>query len=97
MRTFKLTLGLDFKAVVPEEFTKEMRAMVHDPMLSSPFLRKANEQAGDDDEAFTLAVLKNGVRRIVRNTLMDEMHRAGIGGSFSPASIAPVDTPVLAD
>lgn len=91
MRTFKFTLGLDFKAVVPEQFVKDMREIAQNPQLTSPFLRKLQDEHPDDDEAFILAVLKNGIRKHVRADLIQHLAKSGIGGSFAPASLEPID------
>ena len=91
MRTFKFELRLDFKAVVPESFTKDMRSVARDPEVTSAFLKQCDTEHPDDDEAFTLAVLKNGIRKHVRQNLMEHLHKSGIGGSFAPASITPID------
>lgn len=90
MRTFKFDLGLEFKTVVPEQFTQAMRAAAQDDDASA-FLRKCQYEFPGDDEGFTLAILKNGIRKHVRQELMEHLQKSGIGGTFAPARIEPID------
>lgn len=90
MRTFKLTLGMDFKAVVPNSVTAAWRADALSDE-ATPFLYAANERFKDDDEGFTLHILKHGCRSMVRQSLVQLLESTGIGGTIAPASIKPVD------
>lgn len=86
MQTFKGTVSLDFKAVVPSTFLQECRdiAAGDNP---SPFLLAVQKQHPVNDDAFIAAVLSNGVRRTLRNSLADLLHTSGMGGTVAPASI----------
>lgn len=90
MRTFKFDLGLEFKTVVPEQFTQTMREAAKDDDASA-FLKKCQHEFPDDDEGFTLAILKNGIRKHVRQNLMEHLQKSGIGGTFAPARLEPID------
>lgn len=90
MRTFKLTLGMDFKAVVPNSVTAAWRADA-ESAEATPFLKTANDMFKDDDEGFTLHILKHGCRNMVRQSLVQLLESTGIGGTIAPASIKPVD------
>lgn len=90
MRTFKLTLGIDVKVVVPEQFTQLMReqAKADD---ASEFQKHAQEMFPHDDEEFTLHILKHGMRREVRGCLVQLFTESGIGCTLSPARAAIID------
>lgn len=90
MRTFKLNLALDMKAVVPEQFVKDMRKQAQDPE-SSPFLKNAQEMFPNDDDEFILHILKHGVRRHTREALADLFAGSGLGCTLSPATARVID------
>lgn len=85
MRTFHLTLGLDMKAVVPEQFTQDIRAQAT-AEDASPFLKNAHEMFPEDDEQFTLHILKHGVRRNTRMALAELFESSGLGCTLSPVT-----------
>lgn len=98
MRTFKLTLGIDVKAVVPQHVTDAWRADAQSEE-ATPFLKNVQALYPDDDEAFTLHILKHGTRATVRASLKSLYEGTGIGGTLSPVSAGVIDldaTPVLA-
>lgn len=104
MRTFKLELGLDMKAVVPDAWTEHMREIAADPEQATPFLQNAQEMFPEDDEEFSLHILKHGVRRHVRDSLQELFIASGLGCTLSPARATVIDRsppanvePVLAD
>lgn len=90
MRTFKLELALDTKVVVPEQFTKNMRAQAIAPDATD-FLKKAHEKFKDDDEGFTLHIVKHGMRRETRNALANLFASSGLGCTLSPARATVID------
>lgn len=102
MRTFDLSATLDMPAVVvPEQFTKAMREQAQDVLTATPFLKDLQARYPEDDEAFTLAILKNGLRLTIRAAVLREFQEAGLGARIAPASITdrtpPRDAkPVLA-
>ena len=66
MKTFKFELGLDMKVVSTDKFLQDMRD-ISKSEEASEFLRDAAQRYPDDDEAFILFILKNGIRRNVRH------------------------------
>lgn len=90
MKTFHLTLSLDMRVVAPAEFTQELRGQAQRED-ATPFLKDAQAQFPADDEAFTLHVLKNGIRKNTRAYLQDLFVQSGLGGTLSPASLKPID------
>ena len=91
MKTFKLNIGIDIKAVVPDQVIQQWRddAKSED---ATPFLRATQEQFSDDDDGFALHILKHGCRRMVRQSLRTLLEGSGIGGTLSPASAEIIDT-----
>lgn len=89
MRTFKMELHLDFKTIVPDPFVASLReqAQAED---ASDFLKKMHAEY-EDDESFILAVLKNGVRRHVRESLAKLHAESGLGCTLAPARLAVID------
>ena len=90
MRTFKIELALDTKVVVPENFTQNMRAQAIAPDATD-FLKKANEKFKDDDEGFTLHIVKHGMRRETRAALANLFASSGLGCTLSPARANVID------
>ena len=90
MKTFKLECAVDLTIIVPEVFIKKMReqALEED---TSPFLKQANAENPTDDEEFIKAVLKNGVRSEIRNSLAKLMAESGLGVRLAPASVKVLD------
>lgn len=91
---YDLTLSIDIRAAVPEDFTKQMReaAKAED---ATEFLKQAN--AIEDDDEFTLFLLKNGLRKNVRQFVQELFENSGIGGTLAPASVVPRDRSVPQD
>lgn len=90
MQTFKLDLALQTRIVVPQHFLTAMReaAQAED---ANEFLKSTQERFPEDDDAFILAVLKNGLRKHVRHSVLDLFGGSGLGGSVSPLSLAVLD------
>ena len=90
MRTFKLELAIDMKAVVPDSWVKLMReqATAHD---TTPFLKNAQEMFPEDDEEFALHILKHGVRHHIRAALQELFIASGLGCTLSPARATVID------
>lgn len=91
MRTFKLELALDLKAVIPDSWVKLMRDTAADPEQTTDFLRHASELYPDDDEEFALHILKHGVRRHIRIALQELFMASGLGCTLSPARATVID------
>lgn len=86
MQTFQVTLKIDTRAVVPEQFLQEARkeAMAED---ATPFLKAVQKLYPEDDDQFMLAIVKNAFRAQVRTNLLTFMARSGVGGSVSPVQV----------
>lgn len=91
MRTFKLELGLDMKAVVPDGWVKLMRETAINPETTTPFMQNAQELFPDDDDEFALHILKHGVRRHIRDALQELFMASGLGCTLSPARAKVID------
>ena len=90
MRTFKLELAVDMKAVVPDSWVKLMREQATAPD-TTPFLKNAQEMFPEDDEEFALHILKHGVRRNIREALQELFIASGLGCTLSPARATVID------
>jgi hypothetical protein len=99
MRTFEMSAALDFKLVVPDEFLKDMREQAASEDASE-FLKIAQKEYPEDDDAFLLMILNNGIKRLLRNAVMDCATASNLGGTFAPARMSsracPPGEPVLA-
>lgn len=90
MRTFKLTLGMDVRVVVPDQFVADMREVAQQPDATA-FLKKVQEDYPTDDETFILQIIKNGTRKHVRLSLASLYESSGLGCTLAPASLAVHD------
>lgn len=90
MRTFKLCLAIDLKAVVPDSVTAAWRADATGDE-ATPFLKNAQAMFPDDDEGFTLHILKHGTRACTRSSLRQLLESTGIGGTLSPVKAEVLD------
>ena len=91
MRTFKLELALDMKAVIPDGWVKLMRETATNPETTTPFMQNALELFPEDDDEFALHILKHGVRRHIRDALQDLFMASGLGCTLSPARAKVID------
>lgn len=89
MRTFKGTATLDFKIVVPDTFVAMFREAAQREDASE-FHKLMHERHPQDDEAFTQAIISNALRRVIRNSLCDELHAVGLGATVSPVKMEMV-------
>lgn len=90
MKTFKGTVGLDFKAIVPDVILAALRKDAQDED-TTPFLKQCQAQFPTDDDGFLAAIIKNGVRRELRESLVSLLERGGMGGTVSPASLGVIE------
>lgn len=103
MRTFDLTLSIDVRVVVPQQFEDMLKAdaAAED---ASQFLQEARKiHPEGDEEGFLLFVLKHGLRRHVRQSAVQLFEESGLGGTLSPVTAVvhtdrepPATPPVLA-
>lgn len=88
MKTIILEANLPHIAItVPDEFVTKL---VAESQLDNapPFLKAMHDQHKDDDEAFLQAVLANGVRNLIQNSIRSECAVSGFGLRLAPPSIA---------
>lgn len=105
MRTFKGQFSMDLKVVVPDEFLATLRHQAQvsdedatdDQPAATPFLKQVQAQHPTNDDAFLEAVLRNGIRHMVRDNLLGQLQYAGLGGTISPAKISFTAAPRDAD
>lgn len=97
MKTFAISVTLDSRVTVTDEFVAALRnaSVPHPEDLTfrlDPFLAAMNEQHTDDDE-FVKAVLANGIRKMTRLGLVDNLHNSGVVATVAPATVEYVDVP----
>src|SRR5690606_38427367 len=95
MRTFKLTLGLDLTATVPQEvedaILKAATEVGPEGQPIPPYLAQLYAEYGHDLDEFILAVLKANLRGKVRGYTKHMLDQAGIGVRLSPISVKTLD------
>lgn len=102
MKTFAVTVQIDARIVVTDEFIAALRAASQDRPgdLVNPkadvFLAMMDAQH-EDDEEFVKAVLANGMRKMTRLSLVDNLHHSGVAATVSPASVDFIAIPAIAD
>lgn len=86
MQTFKLSLGIDIKAIITQEFLDESRkeAQAED---ASPFLKECQARFPEDDDQFMLMIVCNAFRTKTRHDITNFMLASGVGGTVSPVEI----------
>lgn len=94
-RTFAVTVQVDARIVVTAEFVENLRKAAHIEPID-PFLSAMNVKHFDDDE-FVKAVLANGMRKMVRMSLVDNLHGAGVSATVAPAMVAYIEIPAVAE
>ena len=78
------------EVVVPDSWVKLMREQATAPD-TTPFLKNAQEMFPEDDEEFTMHILKHGVRRNIREALQELLHCLRSGLYPQPASATVID------
>lgn len=86
MRTFQLELSTTATVVVPNEFLSAMREMAVSED-ASVFLKRMQEEHPEDDDAFLLAIVKNGFRLRVAEGLVHLCQTSGMGLKLAPAKV----------
>ncbi len=100
MKTFAVTLSVDARIVVTDEFVKNLRIAARGEVVDlvnptpDPFLAKMNADHIDDDE-FVKAVLANGIRKMTRASLVDNLHHSGVSATVAPASVDFTSIPAV--
>lgn len=86
MRTFSLDVGFTATITAPDEFLSAWREEAKNPE-ASPFLKEIQKQHPEDDDAFLLAILKNGVRIRIAEALQHLCATDGLGLRLAPATV----------
>ena len=96
MQTFDMSASMDFRVVVPEPFLQQMRegCKLED---ASEFQKFAQSTYPDDDDEFILCILRNGLKRHIRNTTIELLQSSGLGGSFAPVQLKDREPPIDAE
>ncbi len=86
MKHFDMTANMDLRIAVPDEFVRCMReaATAED---ASEFLRVAQVTYPEDDDEFILMILRNGLKRHIRDSVMQLLQESGLGGTFAPVTL----------
>lgn len=97
MKTFAISVTLDSRVTVTDDFVKALRnaSVPHPEDLTfrlDPFLAAMNEQHPEDDD-FVKAVLANGIRKMTRLGLVDNLHNSGVVATVAPATVDFVEVP----
>lgn len=86
MQTFKVSLGIDIKAVITQEFLTESRKEAQGEE-ATPFLKECQARFPDDDDQFMLMIVCNAFRTQTRHGIMNFMMMSGVGGTVSPVEV----------
>jgi hypothetical protein len=86
MRTYKGMAELSFRVVVPDQVTADFRAACQQEDATQ-FMKMTHERHPMNDEAFMQAFISNAIRRVLRDSLAEELHHAKMGGTVSPVTI----------
>lgn len=89
MRKFELEANMSITVSVPDEFLLTMREAAN-AEDSSVFLRAAQEKFSIEDDEFLLMILRNGLKRHIRDSVIELLQASGIGGTFSPVRLTDV-------
>jgi hypothetical protein len=81
MRHFELDINVSVALMVPDDFTKQMREQAASEEATE-FLKKTQAAHPEDDDAFTLACVENGISVFTRRSLAMFFAQAGIGYKF---------------
>ena len=86
MKQFDLEASINFRVSVPERFLIEMRSDCASADAST-FQKWVHNEYSDDDDAFVLAILRNGLKHELRRCILDLCKSSGLGGTFPSARV----------
>lgn len=92
MRTYKGSVRFDVKIVAPDAFLADMRKWAQEEGASE-FITLTNAKYPDNDDAFLMAVFKNGLRVAARANMLDLFAKTGLGGTVSPPTVEIIGGP----
>lgn len=81
MREFDLDIAVNVKLIAPQEFTQQFREQAKS-VDATDFLKQAQADFPEDDDAFTLAIIQNGISVFTRRSLAVFFAQAGLGYKF---------------
>lgn len=89
MKTFSFTIGVQGKITVPDSVIRELRITAGDNVSEGgdKFLFDLNARTQGNDDEFVQAALKNALRNIVRNGILQDIAGMGVGVKAAPAII----------
>ncbi|CAI3971356.1 hypothetical protein VAC51_00027 [Variovorax phage VAC_51] len=89
MKTFSITIGVQGKITVPDSVIRELRITAsEDPANGGDkFLFDLNARTQGNDDEFVQAALKNALRNIVRNGILNDIGGMGVGVKAAPAIV----------
>lgn len=98
MKTFAISVTLDSRVTVTDDFVKALRnaSVPHPEDLTfqlDPFLAAIGERYADNDDEFVKAVLANGIRKMTRLGLVDNLHNSGVVATVAPATVQFYEEP----
>lgn len=93
-KTFAVTVQVDARIVVTSEFVKNLRdAASVEPV--DAFLSAMDKKFPNDDDEYVKAVLANGMRKMTRLSLVDNLHGAGVSATVAPAQVQYIEIPAV--
>ena len=100
MKTFAVTVQVDARIVVTDEFVKNLRLAAkgnpNDLVNPAPdaFLATMDKLYADDED-YVKAVLANGMRKMTRLSLVDNLHYSGVSATVAPARVEYIEIPAV--
>ena len=86
MKFYDLEASINFRVSVPERFLIEMRSDCASDGAST-FQKWVHNEYPDDDDAFCLAILRNGLKHELRRCILDLCKNSGLGETFPSARV----------
>lgn len=90
MKTFSITIGVQGKITVPDSVIRELRitaAQAPGEEGGDAFLHALHLRTVGNDDEFVQAALKNALRNIVRNGIINDIGNMGVGVKAAPAIV----------
>ena len=90
MKTFSITIGVQGKITVPDSVVRDLRieaAQEPGDAGGDAFLHALHLRTEGNDDEFVQAALKNALRNIVRNGIINDIGNMGVGVKAAPAIV----------
>lgn len=90
MKTFAIAINITGKVTVPDTVLRELRIAASDgpEQGGDPFLHELSKRTEKDDDAFVQGALKNALRNIARNGIVNDIGGMGVGIKAAPALVS---------